>query len=702
MCIVNIRLLFSPGKNVMFSTLDNSFIKIVISLSIPVMLLACNQTHPISSPSPTATRSLTASSTGNVSIPTAEFTSTPSPSPTILITPTAERTLTICTGAEPDTLYLYSAGMLAGVNILEAVYDGPIDSVGFSYQPVILEKLPSLADGDASLQSVSVKENDFVVNDSGDVVLLRPGVKVRPFGCSSSECAITWQGGDLQMPQLSATFTLLPGLLWSDGQPLTADDSLYGYEVATSCRAPDDPTIVCGSLGANVQALSHTASYTALDDLTTRWVGFPGFLDQTYMTNFAHPLPRHQLQKYTPPQLYDAPESSVKPMGWGPYIIQKWQYGEYIRLVKNPYYFRADEGLPYFDELVFRFFGASEDATYAALAIGTCDLVDQEQGIKQLTLSRLLELAKNGQLQAIVSTGTSWEHLDFNIQPPASMLNSGTFAGWDKDGNGQGPFGDVRLRQAIAMCLNRQKVVDDLFYGLSPVLDTYLPPNHPLFNTRAAHWPYDPVAAGALLDQVGWLDSDNNPTTPRIASGVIGVPDGTPLEMNLQTTMAAIRQQVFEILSDSLAACGIQANLLTYESSTFFDTTSTGIVYGRLFDLVEYAWLTGAIPPCDLFISNQIPTAEKNYTGSNNPGFSNPAYDAACNLQLGSLPGGSDYTQAVMDAQRIFADQLPVIPLFLRLKYAAARPDMCGYSLDPTSLSDFWNIEEFDYGAGCR
>ena len=63
-----------------------------------------------------------------------------------------ERTLVICQGQEPDTLYKYSGAMLARSHVLEAIYDGEtrgIDTNSFGYQAVILEKLPSLADGDA-------------------------------------------------------------------------------------------------------------------------------------------------------------------------------------------------------------------------------------------------------------------------------------------------------------------------------------------------------------------------------------------------------------------------------------------------------------------------------------------------------------------------------------------------------------------------
>lgn len=618
-----------------------------------------------------------------------------SPTPTA---PTSARTLTICQGAEPDTLYINNSNMLAAKNIFEAIYDGPIDSTGFSYQPVILEKLPSLADGDAVIKRVAVTAGDMVVDDTGNPVPLTAtsgtteGTKVHPAGCRSSDCAVMYDGNNLtQMDQMEVTFKLLPNVLWSDGTPLTADDSVYSFQLNGS---PDVPN-------TNRITYNRTASYDATDELTTIWTGLPGFINSLYNINFWQPLPRHIMGQYSAVDLMTQFDAHKLWLGWGPYVIDQWIKGEQITAHKNPLYFRANEGLPYFDQLIFRFLGGDENATISALQNGECDLIDREAG-QYISLDSLSELDNSEQLKALISTGITWEHLDFNIQPAQSILNSGLFAGWDLDGNGQGPFGDVRLRQAIAMCLDRQDVVDTVFLGQSLVPDTYLPPNHPLFNTQATHWPYDPTAAAALLDEIGWLDTDGDPATPRNATGVTGVPDGTPLEMNYETTTAAIRQQVTQILAQSLAGCGIQANLVYHSANEWFAAGPDSRLYGRLYDLGEFAWLTGITPPCDLFLSSQVPTAENNWSGQNNPGFNDPAYNTACNLQLQSLPGDETFIQAALEAQRIFAEQLPVVPLFLRLKTAAARPDMCGYSLDPTSQSDFWNIEAFNYGTSCR
>lgn len=82
--------------------------------------------------------------------------------------------------------------------------------------------------------------------------------------------------------------------------------------------------------------------------------------------------------------------------------------------------------------------------------------------------------------------------------------------------------------------------------------------------------------------------------------------------------------------------------------------------------------------------------------GQNNTGFVNAAFDAACLQARGNLPGTEAYQLGHAEAQRIFSEQLPVLPLFLRLKVAAARPDVLNFGVDPTQNSELYNIYEID------
>ena len=104
-------------------------------------------------------------------------TDTPPPEPSVTPTATAVPTgpLNICLGAEPDSLYLYGPTSDAALLIRELVYDGPIDTRGYDAQPVILEELPSLDNGGATLETVFVREGENVLDVDGSVVRLHQG-----------------------------------------------------------------------------------------------------------------------------------------------------------------------------------------------------------------------------------------------------------------------------------------------------------------------------------------------------------------------------------------------------------------------------------------------------------------------------------------------------------------------------------------------
>jgi peptide/nickel transport system substrate-binding protein len=370
------------------------------------------------------------------------------------------------------------------------------------------------------------------------------------------------------------------------------------------------------------------------------------------------------------------------PIGWGPYVIDEWVAGDHISLHRNELYWRADEGLPKFEQVVFRIAGENSNANIATLLAGECDIVDQTAHLDDQS-ELLLELQASGQVNATFVTGTLWEHADFSINPVESYERPDFFE-------------DVRLRRAIAMCMDRQGVVDTVLFGQSVVLDTYLPPEHPLYNPDVRHYDFDIEAGAALLDEIGWIDNDNDPATPRIAQGVENIPDGTALEFNYWTTSATQRQQATQVLQSSLVQCGIKANLEYWDATEYFAAGPEGPVFGRHFDLAQFAFSTGVQPPCELYITSQIPSEEDGWAGQNDPGYTDAEYDAVCNAALQSLPGEPEYEQNHLEAQRLFAEELPVVPLYLRLKLAATRPDLVNFIMDPTENSEFWNIEEFD------
>jgi len=610
--------------------------------------------------------------------PTEEATPLPTLAP-------ATRSLNICLGGEPNTLYPHGSLNAVARSVLSAIYDGPVDVLEYGYEPILLEKIPALEDGDAQLETVTVKLGDQIVDAAGNVVNLAKGMELLPSGCRKDDCKIKYDGvSEIEMDQLVVTFTMLEGLQWSDGAPLTATDSVYSFQLASHKDTPVSKSLI-----------DRTQTYEAASDgVTIQWWGMPGFIDPDYYTNFWTPLPQHIWGEQAPADLVKLDLSSRFPLGWGPYILKEWDAGKRIHLTKNLNYFRAESGLPHFDELNFLIM-PDANAALTALVDGKCDVLDPSVRLDgQVGLLQQMQAEKKVTL--LIAQTMTMEWLGVGVSP--SAYDDGIKSQTDRPDF----FGDKRMRQAIAYCLDRQSVVDTVLFGLSQVPDSYLPEDHPLHNGNIQSYPFDPKAGRDILEDIGWLDSDNNPSTPRLAFGVTNVSGGTPLVLDYYTSSATQRHQVTEILTQSLAECGIGLRVVYYSASDFYAQGPSGPLFGRQFELSEYAIGVNSLEPqCGWFTSSQIPTAKNNWVGTNISGYKNTVFDAACGQALRSLPGEPDYT-AHQEAQAIFASELPSIPLYLRLKVAAARPDFCEYTLDPSSNSALAGIESFDYGSTCQ
>lgn len=635
---------------------------------------------------------LLAACSGGPSVTQTPAPETPAPSPSPLpptSTPIPPRELTICIGQEPLSLYLYGGGASRSMwNILEAVYDGPIDYRGFQPQPVILESLPAVENGSAVYETVAVERGQEVLNTDGEPVVLDTGVRVLPAGCRSTDCAVRWDGvSPLQMERLTLTFRLKAGLQWQDGAPLTAADSLFAFKIASDPQTP-----------ALRWLTPRTAVYRAVDELTVEWQGIPGYLPADYGMHFFLPLPEHAWGEYTAAELLQNQEVNRRPLGWGPYQIETWTPGESIRLSRNPHYFRAGEGLPRFDLLTFRFLGEPADNNIAALTSGECDFVDDTVNWEgQLFVLDELQQKNAAVIQAVPTS--TWEQITFGIRPTAYDGGYTPFGGYRQD-----LLGDVRTRQAIAACIDRQALVDRLLYGYSAVANGFFPPLHPFAFDDLTTPSFDPELGKRLLEEAGWRDLDGDPATPRTAAGVMNVLNDTPFMLEYRTTPDRLHQMTAELIAENLQGCGIGVNLKLVEPFELFAPGPEGALFGRNFDLAQFAWQSGrTTPPCSLFTTAQIPSAANGWIGTNISGWSSPVYDVQCAAALAADPRDpAAYQQTQRAVQQTFLQELPALPLYFRLQIALASPQLCGVQMDGSARSPLWNIETWDKDKGCR
>lgn len=611
--------------------------------------------------SPTPTPQLTP-----VGTPTAGPSPTPAP-PTATLTPAPTPTpvpveLVICQTAEPASLYWYGDNVAARDAIFSALYDGPIDTAGFSLQPVILEALPSVEAGTAGLVEVEVQPGQRVLDAAtGALVPLVEGVQLAQLDGTVLAYAGT---APARTVQTWAEFGLRPGLRWSDGEPLTAADAVFGYEVAASPETP-----------ASKFVTDRTAGYAALDEQRLRWTGLPGWVDPDFAQRFWPPLPRHRYASYSPAQLLALPEANEAPLGWGAFMLPAggWVKGQRLTLVRNPYYTSAQPTASNVDQVTFRF-GLAPDRILSELEAGACHVAPASVDFGA-RLAEVLQAGEAGRLAVQVAPDRAFEHLDFGILPAEDYRRPA----------GDGLFQDVRVRQAVAFCLDRQALIDQLQAGLSEVPVSYVPASHPYFaGGQLAQYPFDPARGQALLAEAGWQDangdgvreSGRNRLSVQLVTG--------PADNEFRAGLAAFIQ------AQLLANCGLEVVPALQTPEALAELWPTGVVFGRRFDLASFPWRTGSQPPCDLYLSQAIPSAE-NPGGANNTGYSNPAFDAACNAAQQALDESTRRANHVA-AQAIFTQDLPSLPLFFRAKLGVAHPSVQGYQLDPTA-PDLWNLE---------
>ncbi len=582
-------------------------------------------------------------------------------------------TLVIGQGQEPETLYRYGGSMLAASHVQNSLYES-IEGLTFDYQPVILTKLPKLEDdgSGASLDMVSVEAGEqYIDQETQEVVTATETVS--------------------DLPQLTVEYEMVDGLTWQDGTAVTADDSVWAFEI--SCD-PDTAT--------SKYLCERTSSYASTGSNTVVWTGLPGYTDQTYFTNFYAPLPRHQpgadgtpMENMSAVDIAEDEQFTRNPWSYGPFMIEEWSDGDFIKLVRNDYYWRADEGLPILDSVIHKFIKDS-NSLLAALRTGDVDVATQDG----LDISQFdaLEDGKNaGEITPYYVVGTVWEHIDFNFNP----VDDRPAIGACKD-----------VRKALAYGTDRDTMVEVIQKGKTKVQNTYIPDVHWAYppEDMLTTYPYDPELASQMLDDIGFTDADGDGTreaaediTCTITMDLEGntkdqvIPAGTPLELTLNTTQGNVmREETTLLFQANMDNIGVGINLEYLPANVYFGDGPDGPLFGRRFDLGEFAWLTGVQPPVGLYYCTEVPSEENSWGGQNETGYCNPEYDAVSKQAENTLER-PDALPLYHEAQKIFSDELPVLPLFARVKVMATRSNVVNFMPNPTVNSETWNVETWGF-----
>lgn len=494
-------------------------------------------------------------------------------------------------------------------------------------------------------------------------------------------------------------------LVWSDGEPFDVEDALLGL----SLPAP-------GPLGPAYDVLSTTI----IDDRTLE-VTLP--IDAAYpYTPPQAPLPAHLLAdgatELVAADLVDAGWSeqveALLSTSLGPYRLEAVD-GAGLTFALNPEY-AGDAPAIQQIQLTFE---PDAAALRDMLDRGDCDLLLPGAPGSD-TPAELADLAAGSVMPTTSFAG-----------PIADRLLISTYS---TDSGMPGYFADARVRQALALAIDRQALADSLWGGAVPVMDSWLPADHWAFPGADQLTTYQPdlAAAGALLDEAGWRDTDGDGVreyhgpggTYTCDRGEWFLPEGTPLTpMLLIPADDPLRATMAEAIAADLAQVGFGVEVIPTPAETLY--AADGPLVHRAFGLALLAAVSGPEPggvsnwvgvdvyrhplsgeavtrggleerwldveqEVERLAYDNTPHLENAYEGQNYSGWCNE--EASLALVEAALIDLDVGERAALYAQQqaIFSAELPALPLFARPLTLAASPTLCG--LDPGPWSPItWN-----------
>ncbi|MDB4949710.1 MAG: Peptide/nickel transport system substrate-binding protein [Gemmatimonadetes bacterium] len=378
-----------------------------------------------------------------------------------------------------------------------------------------------------------------------------------------------------ELSDTAVVFHLRDGVTWHDGQPLTAEDVKFTFDLA---KAKETASLLGSAY------LTMVKSATVVDPHTIRF-GFTAPHAQALDDFWWAPLPRHLLQNVAPSALAQAPFNR-QPVGSGPFKLASWQAGQAVTLEANPAFPASMGGRPRLDRVVFRI-----------IPEATTRMNELQAGTVDVNYSVQPDEAKQLQGQPAIHV----------FHYPSREF---TYLGW----NATRPlFADARVRRALTQAIDRNRLMAAPFmYGFAQAGSSVIPPISPM-NPGLQPLPFDPAAAKALLAQAGWTDSNGD-----------GVLDkgGQPFRFNLITSASnRLFSDVATVIQQQLKAVGVDAQIQTMEFQTLLRAHKS-----REYDgiITNWTWDYFRADPTPLFSCAEA----RKPSSANRTGYCNPQADA--------------------------------------------------------------------------
>lgn len=483
----------------------------------------------------------------------------------------------------------------------------------------------------------------------------------------------TLANGGVSADMTSITWKLIPGLLWSDGTPVTADDAVFTWQYCT------DPAGGC----AQATKFDGVASVEAVDAGTVK-VTFSGPKPNPYTAFVGALSPILQKAQFANCLGAAAPtctDANNMPIGTGPFKVTGFTVNDTVSMEANPNY--RDPAKPAFASAVIKGGGDAEGSARAVMETGEFDYAWNTQ----IPPDSQAAMTAAGKGQFVVAFGTLVERIEMNTTDPSADLPEGERA------TAKHPhpiLSDIKVRTALSKAIDRSILVEVGYGAGGKPTCNVIPAPDAWASDNTGCIAQDMPGAMALLDEAGWTDSDGDGIRDK---------DGKKLSILYQTTVNPVRQDFQALVKDWWTELGVEVELKAIDPGVFFGgDPGSPDTFQKFYADVEMYANNSDTPDPETYLGQyqckNAPTPESQWQGENINRFCDPAYDElhAKLTQTTDLAERQAIAKKLNDM--VTKDSMIVVPLVHRGTLSAHSNSLGGVVINAWD-SELWNVADW-------
>ena len=451
--------------------------------------------------------------------------------------------------------------------------------------------------------------------------------------------------------------SLRPGMVWHDGQPLTADDVLFTISLLKTKNALIPSDISAFWNDVQVKKFSNTQLQFRLPE------AFSPFLN--YLTFKV--LPKHLLENVSLDAMVNSP-FDMNPVGSGPYrfnrlMVENGKITGVVLDLFNKYYAKK----PFIQRIVFRYYPDGQSA-FTAYQAGDV------QGVSRITADVLPAALKDANLALFSGRLPSLTLIYLNLNNPEVPF-----------------FKDANFRRALLTAINRPLIIKNVLQGQGEIANGPILPGTWAYDSSIEKINYDPVAVSQLLNSAGYTSSGS--------PGGLTMKDGTPVKFTLLYPEDPTHEAIAQIIKSDWEAMGANVSLDAQSYDTILNDRLDQRVYQAA--LVEINYSNSPDPDPYPFWDQGQATGGQNYSQWQNKTASEYLEQARVVNDI------DERARYYRNFQVLFSQDLPALPLFYPIYTYGVDKAIQGVQMGPLyspcdrfdTISDWYLVSNRQSGA---